>query len=102
MVTPRAPNQFTARRNTPMAVVAAGAPQLVVPQGADQVYWAGRVVGMGVGAAYDGRSANYEALSAALEATLTPETRKRANTLAGKIRTDGAMVAATLLLDAIG
>jgi vancomycin aglycone glucosyltransferase len=87
---------------TTTTAAAASAPQLVVPQGADQVYWAGRVVGLGVGAAYDGRSLNYEALSAALEATLTPETRTRANTLVGKIRTDGAMVAATLLLDAIG
>ncbi len=86
---------------TTTTAAGAGAPQLVVPQGADQVYWAGRVVGMGIGAAYDGRSANYEALAAALEATLAPETRTRANSVAGKIRTDGAMVAATLLVDAI-
>ena len=75
---------------------------MVVPQGADQVYWAGRIVGMGVGTAYDGRSLNFEALSAAIEATLAPEIRARADTLAGKVRTDGARVAATLLLDAIG
>ena len=86
---------------TTTTAAGAGAPQVVVPQGADQVYWAGRVVGMGIGTAYDGRSANFEALSAALEATLAPETRTRANAMAGKIRTDGAMVAATLLVDAI-
>ncbi len=87
---------------TTTTAAAAGAPQVVVPQGADQVYWAGRVVGMGVGTAYDGRSLNSEALSAAIEATLAPDTRARADTLAGKVRTDGARVAATLLLDAIG
>ena len=41
---------------TTTTAAAAGAPQVVVPQGADQVYWAGRVVGMGIGTAYDGRS----------------------------------------------
>ena len=86
---------------TTTTAAGAGAPQVVVPQGADQVYWAGRVVGTGVGTAYDGRSANFEALSAAIEATLAPETRTRANAMAGKIRTDGAAVAATLLMDAI-
>ena len=86
---------------TTTTATGAGAPQVVVPQGADQVYWAGRVVGTGIGTAYDGRSANFEALSAAIEATLAPETRTRANAMAGKIRTDGAMVAATLLVDAI-
>jgi hypothetical protein len=33
--------------------------------------------------------------------TLTPETRARAAPVAGTIRADGAMVAATLLVDAI-
>jgi vancomycin aglycone glucosyltransferase len=79
----------------------AGAPQVVVPQGADQVYWASRVVGMGIGTAYDGRSANSEAFSAAIEAALAPDTASLANSTAGKIRTDGATVAATLLVDAI-
>ena len=32
----------------------AGAPQLVVPQGADQVYWARRVAELGIGTACDG------------------------------------------------
>ena len=87
---------------TTTTTAAAGAPQVVVLQGADQVYWAGRVVGMGVGTAYDGPSLNVEALSAAIEATLAPETRARAGTLAGKVRTDGSRVAARPLLDAIG
>lgn len=79
----------------------AGAPQVVVPHWADQPCWAGRVAGLGIGAAYDGPAPTTESLSAALAAALTPETRARATAVAGTIRTDGATVAATLLLDAV-
>jgi vancomycin aglycone glucosyltransferase len=79
----------------------AGAPQVVVPQAADQPYWAGRVADLGIGTAHDGPTPTTESLSAALRTTLTPETRARATAVAGTIRTDGATVAATLLLDAI-
>lgn len=57
---------------------------------------------LGIGTAYDGRTASVETLSAALEMTLTSETRARASAVAGNIRTDGALVAATLLLEAVG
>ncbi|MGC5022368.1 glycosyltransferase [Micromonospora sp. DT47] len=80
----------------------AGAPQVVVPQQAvDQTYWAGRVADLGIGTAHDGPTPTTESLSAALRTTLTPETRARATAVAGTIRTDGATVAATLLLDAV-
>ena len=79
----------------------AGAPQVVVPQMADQPYWAGRVADLGIGAAHDGPTPTTESLSAALRTALTPETRARATAVAGTIRTDGATVAATLLLDAV-
>jgi vancomycin aglycone glucosyltransferase len=79
----------------------AGAPQVVVPQMADQPYWAGRVAGLGIGAAHDGPAPTAESLSAALRMALAPETRARATAVAGTIRTDGATVAATLLLDAV-
>ena len=78
----------------------AGAPQVVVPQaGGDQPYWAARVAELGIGAAHDGPTPTTESLSAALRTALTPETRARATAVAGTIRTDGAAVAATLLLD---
>ncbi len=80
----------------------AGAPQVVVPQIADQPYWAGRVAELGIGAAHDGPTPTFESLSAALGTALTPETRERATAVAGTIRTDGATVAAKLLLDAAG
>ncbi|MFL4945996.1 glycosyltransferase [Streptomyces sp. MMS24-I31] len=78
----------------------AGAPQVVVPQAADQPYWAGRVTDLGIGAAHSGPTPTTESLSAALRTALTPETRARARAVAGTIRTDGATVAAKLLLDA--
>ncbi|MGH3311429.1 MAG: glycosyltransferase [Streptomyces sp.] len=79
----------------------AGTPQVVVPQLADQPYWAGRVADLGIGAAHDGPTPAFESLSAALRTALTPETRARATAVAGTIRTDGATVAAKLLLDAV-
>ena len=79
----------------------AGAPQAVIPQMADQPYWAGRVAGLGIGAAHDGPVPTTESLSAALSVALTPATRARARAVAGSIRPDGATVAAALLLDAV-
>jgi vancomycin aglycone glucosyltransferase len=79
----------------------AGPPQVVVPQMVDQPYWAGRVADLGIGAAHDGPTPTTESLSAALRTTLTPKTRARATAVAATIRTDGATVVATLLLDAV-
>jgi vancomycin aglycone glucosyltransferase len=79
----------------------AGAPQVVVPQAGDQLYWAGRVAELGIGAAHDGLAPTTESLTAALRAALTSETRARATAVAGRIRTDGAAEAATLLFDAV-
>ncbi|POX52540.1 glycosyl transferase [Streptomyces sp. Ru71] len=80
----------------------AGAPQVVVPQLADQPYWAGRVAELGIGAAHDRPTPTVESLSAALRTALDPATRARASAVAGMVRTDGAAVAARLLLDAAG
>lgn len=55
----------------------AGAPQVVVPQGADQPYWATRVRDLGIGAAHDGPAPTAESLSTALEAVLTDQTCAR-------------------------
>jgi len=79
----------------------AGVPQVVVPQWADQPYWASRVADLGIGAAHDVQAPTTESLSAALRTVLTPQTRARATAVAGTIRTDGATVAANLLLDAV-
>ncbi|MFB7462886.1 glycosyltransferase [Streptomyces sp. NPDC056224] len=79
----------------------AGAPQVVVPQGGDQPYFAGRVARLGIGAAHDGPTPTAGSLSAALRTALTPETRERAAAVAAEFRTDGAAVAAKLLCDAV-
>jgi len=76
----------------------AGAPQVVVPQGGDQAYWARRVAELGIGVAYGGPKPTVESLSAALRTALTIETRARATAVAGEIRTDGARTAAKMLL----
>jgi vancomycin aglycone glucosyltransferase len=80
----------------------AGAPQVVVPRIADQPRWAARVAELGIGAAHDGGSPTVESLSRALAAALAPGTRERAAAVAGTVRTDGASVAARMLLDEAG
>jgi vancomycin aglycone glucosyltransferase len=76
----------------------AGAPQVVVPQGGDQLYWARRVSDLGIGAAHDGPTPTVGSLSAALGTALARETRARATAVAAGVRTDGATTAARLLL----
>ncbi|MBP7704845.1 MAG: glycosyltransferase family 1 protein [Caulobacter sp.] len=80
----------------------AGAPQVVVPQIADQPYWASRVAAMGVGVAHGGPAPTSESLSAALATTLATETAERARAVAGTIRGDGATVAARMLRQMVG
>jgi vancomycin aglycone glucosyltransferase len=76
----------------------AGAPQVIVPQIGDQSYWAKRVHELGIGSAHNGSTPTHESLSAALERALRPEAVAQALALADKIRADGAMRAAELLL----
>ncbi len=79
----------------------AGAPQVVIPQIADQPHWAARVAELGIGAAHEGPAPTVASLSAALRSALSPQTRARAAAIAGRIRTDGASVAAGRLVDEI-
>lgn len=85
---------------TTTAAARAGAPQVIVPQIADQPYWGSRVVDLGVGSAHDGPTPTAQSLSAALELALRSETRARALAVADTILGDGAMRAAQLLLKA--
>lgn len=59
---------------TTTTAAVAGAPQVVVPQLADQPYWARRVAELGIGAAHNGPTPTTESLSAALRTALAPET----------------------------
>jgi vancomycin aglycone glucosyltransferase len=87
---------------TTTTAACAGAPQVIVPQIVDQPYWAGRVAGLGIGAAHDGPTPSFDSLSAALDRALSQDTHARAADVAARISTDGAAMAATLLLDMVG
>ncbi|WP_395366859.1 glycosyltransferase [Streptomyces sp. YH02] len=76
----------------------AGAPQVIVPQGGDQPYWAGRVADLGIGVAHDGPTLTVASLLAGLETALTTPTRARSRVVAATVDTDGAMTAAKRLL----
>jgi vancomycin aglycone glucosyltransferase len=82
---------------TTTAAARAGAPQLIIPQVADQPYWAGRAADLGIGAAHDGPAPTFESLLAGLSMVLAPAMRERAAIIAGAIRPDGATVAAQRL-----
>lgn len=84
---------------TTTAAARAGAPQVIVPQIADQSYWASRVWDLSIGAAHDGPTPTAESLSAALESVLNAGTHARARAVADTIGGDGAMRAAKLLLE---
>jgi len=86
---------------TTAAAARAGAPQVVVPQVADQPYWARRIAELGIGAGHDGAIPKIETLSAPLSTALAPETRERAGVIANSLRSDGAMTAAEMLVAAI-
>lgn len=87
---------------TTTTAAAAGAPQVVVPQIADQPLCAARVAELGIGAAHDGPAPTVDSLSTALATALAPATRSGAKAVAGEIRTDGATVAAEMLVAEAG
>lgn len=85
---------------TTTAAARAGAPQVIVPQVADQPYWAARIADLGIGAAHAGPVATAASLSAALATALATDTRVRAAAIARRMPADGADVAADILLTA--
>lgn len=76
-----------------------GAPQVVVPQIADQPYWGGRVADLGIGALHDGPVPTVASLTAALETALAPATAQRAVEVSARISADGADRVADLVLE---
>ena len=79
---------------TTAAAARAGIPQVVTPMFGDQFYWAGRIVDLGLGATTSSNALTEESLTVALREALDPATVIRARTFAGRIRHDGAAVAA--------
>jgi vancomycin aglycone glucosyltransferase len=84
---------------TTTAAARAGAPQIVVPQVADQPSWGARVAGLGAGVAHDGPAASVVTLSEALATALGDDMRAGAASLAGRVTADGAETAARLILE---
>ncbi|MEU8515778.1 glycosyltransferase [Kitasatospora sp. NPDC048722] len=84
---------------TTTAAAGAGVPQVVVPQMFDQFYFAHRVEQLHVGAAHPGGELTADSLTSELRRALAPRTVENARALAGRIRTDGALVAARRLID---
>jgi len=80
----------------------AGVPQVIVPQLADQPYWARQLVRLGIGAAHAGSVPDVASLTNALDAALAPQTAARAKATAPEIRADGAITSARMLVAALG
>jgi UDP:flavonoid glycosyltransferase YjiC (YdhE family) len=79
----------------------AGVPQVVLPRMMDEPYFAERVAELGIGVALDDRALAFDSMSAALATALAPETRARASEVGRTVRTDGATVAAEVVLAAV-
>jgi len=87
---------------TTTAVARSGKPQVVVPHGYDQFYWAHRVRALGIGVSGPiQKELTAAGLRAALDECLRPEIVERAQALAPRVKLDGAQVAARLLVDKI-
>ena len=83
---------------TTTAAAMAGAPQVVIPQHYDQHYWARRIGDLGVGTAHAPGAPTAESLAGALEGALRGEVAAQARDVAGRMKRDGARVAAERLI----
>jgi vancomycin aglycone glucosyltransferase len=83
---------------TTTAATRAGAPQVVIPQHADQHYFAQRVHDLGIGSAHPPVAPTTDSLAEALSHALQPDLAARAKSIADAVRTDGAMAAAQRLM----
>jgi vancomycin aglycone glucosyltransferase len=83
---------------TTTAAARAGAPQVVIPQMYDQLYWAERVRQLGLGAAHASGTPTADSLTDALNGALRPDVAARARSFAPAVRGDGARTAARRLV----
>ncbi|NOK32778.1 glycosyltransferase family 1 protein [Corallococcus exercitus] len=79
---------------TTTAAARAGAPQVIIPQSYDQLYWAQRVRQLGIGAAHAPGAPTSESLTSALGEALHGDVAARARSIAPTVRDDGAQTAA--------
>jgi vancomycin aglycone glucosyltransferase len=76
----------------------AGAPQVIVPQWYDQLYFAQRVQDLGIGVAHAPGAPTAESLVAALDEAFAPDVVVRAKAVAEEVRADGALITAQRLV----
>jgi vancomycin aglycone glucosyltransferase len=87
---------------TTTAAARAGVPQVAVPMFSDQFYWSRRIRDLGIGSAVAFAELNAEALASSLRESLEPEVAARASSVAHGITSDGAAIAARLLVEERG
>jgi vancomycin aglycone glucosyltransferase len=83
---------------TTTAAALSGSPQVVIPQIYDQHYWAKRVRELGIGSAHAAGPPTRDSPTDALAQALEPDVAARAQDVAGRVRRDGAEIAARRLL----
>ncbi len=86
---------------TTHAATRGGAPQVLIPQHYDQYYWASRVQQIGIGTVHTSTTPTVDSLTNTLQDVLQPNTVARARSVAGEIRTDGTLIAAQKLTNAL-
>jgi vancomycin aglycone glucosyltransferase len=84
--------------STTATAALAGVPQVVIPQAADQYYWAQRVSDLGIGIAHAPGMPTADSLTAALDHALAPGVAARARSTSLAMRGDGAQLAAENLI----
>jgi len=84
---------------TTTAAARAGAPQVIMPQHYDQHYHARRIEQLGLGTAHAPGTPTVESLTSALARALKSDVASRARSIAVSVRTDGAHVAASRLIE---
>ena len=84
---------------TTMAAARAGKPQVIVPHLYDQFFWAHRVHLLGIGASVASRAdLTVDAMTVALREVTGQKISSQAQTLAGRVELQGAMIAAERLI----
>jgi vancomycin aglycone glucosyltransferase len=82
---------------TTAAAARAGLPQVITPMFGDQFYWARRIVDLELGTATPYAALTEDSLAGALAKALDPAVAQRARAFAGRVRSDGALIAARRL-----
>lgn len=84
---------------TTTAAARAGVAQVAVPMFTDQFYWGRRIRDLGIGSAVPVARLSADTLASALREVLEPAVAARARSVAGNVASDGAAIAARLVME---